>query len=219
MTHSPDLGSISPDEKPRLFVAIELPDEWKSALGTLQQEMQAKIASEPDLARVRVRWVKPEGIHLTLKFLGETPVARLDSVVAALDSAVPEAPGIELSLSRVGAFSDRRAPRVIWAGIFEKEGGARSKADHGRLLQLAERIETWLAAAGFPRERRSFAPHLTLARLPEDLDQSLRERVASVTNAFPTPTVPPLKVDSVSLIRSRLGAGGARYERLGSWPA
>jgi len=219
MKRSPDLDSISPEEKPRLFVAIELPEEWKSALGTLQEEMQAKIASEPELARVRVRWVKPEGIHLTLKFLGETPVARLESAVAALDSAVPEAPGIELSLSRVGAFSDRRAPRVIWAGIFEKEGGARSKAQPGRLLQLAERVETWLAAAGFPRERRSFAPHLTLARLPEDLDQSLRERVANLTGAFPTPAVPPLRVDSVSLIRSRLGGGAPRYERLGAWPS
>lgn len=206
------------NEKLRLFVAIELPDAWKSALGALQADMQAALAREADLTGVRVRWVRPEAIHLTLKFLGETPAGRLDSVHSALASAVPEAPGFELELWRVGSFSDRRAPRVIWAGILEKEPTGRHQSYHGRLLQLAERIETWLAAGGFPRERRSFAPHLTLARLPEDLDQASREKIATLTGEFAIPPTGPFKVESVSLIRSHLERGGARYERLAAWP-
>src|SRR3954468_12620686 len=86
----------------RLFVAIELPDAWRQALGTLQSDMQRALDADPSLARTRVRWVRPDGIHLTLKFLGEVPAACLDAICDALTSSVAEPPGIELSLARSG---------------------------------------------------------------------------------------------------------------------
>jgi len=192
----------------RLFVAIELPDAWKDALGRLQDDMRRALARDPSLKDLRLRWVRPENAHLTLKFLGEVEPERLAAIERALAGAVPGPPGVELGLLRAGSFHDRRAPRVIWVSL--RAGDA--------LRQLAERVETWLAAAGFPRDRRSFAPHLTLARLPEQVPPRLRERAAEITTACPLSSVPPFRVEFVSLMRSHLGPEGSRYERLGAFP-
>ena len=199
------------DSQLRLFVAIELPEAWKQALQALQNAMQAALEADPRTRGVRPRWVRPEGMHLTLKFLGEVAAERLGAIESALESAVPQSPDIELSLWHAGSFSDRRAPRVIWAGIQEGE-------PWGRLLRLVEQIETWMAATGFPRERRGFAPHLTLARLP-DISNEARLATAEVTTSISIDSAPPFIVDSVSLMQSHLGPGGARYERLASFPA
>jgi 2'-5' RNA ligase len=120
-------------------------------------------------------------------------------------------PAISLQLGRAGAFSDRRSPRVIWAGVYSDEADT--------LRRLAEGVETWLAAAGVPRERRGFTAHLTLARLPNDLPDELRLRVAELTAAVEQPQLPRFAVERVSLMRSQLGSGGARYERIAAFPA
>jgi 2'-5' RNA ligase len=149
-------------------------------------------------------------MHLTLKFLGATPEGHLPALSTALQGAVPAAPGFELQLGRAGAFEDRRAPRVILATL---AGPTKP------LLELAARIETWLAAAGWPREKRSFHPHLTLARLPDTLDDSSRRAMAAITANCPVPVVPDWDVQSVSLVRSHLGPQGARYETLAAFPS
>jgi 2'-5' RNA ligase len=194
----------------RLFVAIELPDFWKEGLGELQSRMKAALEAEPELRGTRVRWVNPEGIHLTLKFIGEVAADRLEVIQNQLAVAIQEPPDIELSFWRAGSFSDRRSPRVIWGGIETQQ--------RDQLYALAESIETWLAAAGVPRERRAFAPHLTLARLPQELSDGVRKRVAEVTTAVKAPEMPAFTVQSVSLMRSHLGPQGARYERLMGYP-
>jgi 2'-5' RNA ligase len=200
-------------ERLRLFVAIELPETWKQALERLQRDMQAALSRDPDLSQVHVRWVRPEGIHLTLKFLGEVPASRLEKIDWALKSAVPALPNFTLSLGRAGSFSDRRAPSVVWAGILDRP---LNESDLGALV---ERVETWFAAASFPREKRSFAPHLTLARLPTDLAVPARQRVADITGRVAAPDAPPFAVERVSLMRSFLERSGARYERLAGYPA
>ena len=194
----------------RLFVAIELPETWLTALGELQDGMKAALAADAQTAGVRLRWVRPEGIHLTLKFIGEVAPARLEPIREHLALAVPEPPAIPLSLGGTGSFQDRRAPRVIWAGVESPQAES--------MRRLAEAIETWLTAAGVPRQRRGFAAHLTLARLPNDLPDDIRRRIAQVTNSVEAPGPAPFTVDGVSLMRSHLGPGGARYERLGRWP-
>ena len=192
----------------RLFIALELPEDWKQALAGFQEELRARIASRLDRP-VRVRWVRPEGIHLTLKFLGETPAPRLASIQDALRQAVPEPPGFSLSLGRPGSFEDRRAPRVILSTV---------QGDTKPLFALAERVETWMAAAGWPRERRGFMPHLTLGRLPDDMPKDARHAVAHLAADLRVPSLPDWKVDAVSLMQSHLGPGGARYERLSTYP-
>jgi 2'-5' RNA ligase len=195
----------------RLFVAIELPEAWLAALAGLQQRMKDALAKDPLLTGVRVRWARSKGIHLTLKFIGEAPPERLAPIREQLARAVPESPGITLALGWAGSFADRRAPRVIWAGVQSEQ--------YEKLRALADSIETWLAAAGVPRERRGFAAHLTLARLPNDLPDDARRRIAELTTAVEAPSVPPFEVEAVSLMQSLLGPNCARYERLGRWPA
>lgn len=198
-------------EKPlRLFVAIELPDAWLEALREVQERMKAALAQDPALADLRMRWVRPDVIHLTLKFIGEVAPEGLTPIREQLAHAVPEPPEIVLSLAGAGSFEDRRAPRVVWAGVLSQPQWA--------LLRLAEGIETWLAAAGIPRDRRGFLPHLTLARLPDGLSDAQRRRAAEVTTAVTMPEIPAFHVKGVSLIQSVLGPGGARYERMGRWP-
>jgi 2'-5' RNA ligase len=199
----------APEPSLRLFIALQLPDAWKDGLGALQDEMRAAL-HERFGDTVRPRWVRPEGIHLTLKFLGATPASRVEAVETALRHAVPAPPAFTLQLANVGSFADRRSPRIILAGVYGE-----TKA----LFALAERIETWLASAGWPRDKRSFHPHLTLARLPETLDDATRRAVAEVTSACQAPRVPAWPVDSVHLIRSHLGPDGSRYETLATFPA
>lgn len=201
---------MTDEKRIRLFVAIELPDAWLRSLAEVQERMRDSLAKDAEMASLRVRWTRPEGIHLTLKFIGEVAPARLEPIVGQLTLAVPERPDIALSLAGVGSFEDRRAPRVIWAGVQDQPAHS--------LLRLAESIETWLAAAEVPRERRGFRPHLTLARLPETMTDAQRRRAAELTRSVRLPEVPSVNVEGVSLMQSYLGPGGARYERLGRWP-
>lgn len=195
----------------RLFVAIELSPEWLLALGEAQETLRTALRERPG---TRLRYVRPEGVHLTLKFLGAVPESRLQSVGEALGRAAERLTEFKLVMSsRAGFFGDRRRPRVLWAGV----DGA-SPVDRDALYRLAEGIETWLATAGFPRERR-FRPHLTLARLPEEMKDDERAMVAEAATALVLASPAPLEVRSFSLIRSHLGPGGARYERLRSFPA
>jgi 2'-5' RNA ligase len=193
----------------RLFVAVELPQTWLDTFARLIGDARGALAQDATVHGVRVRWVRPEGIHLTLKFLGETPESRVDSVLRAMEQAVATPPGIELKAGRLGSFSDRRAPHIVWAGI---------EGEVPALQALAARIDVWLGAAGFPKEQKGLLPHLTLARLPEKLSPEQRLRVAEITGRFQPQSLPSYRVDHVSLIRSYLGQGGARYERVASFP-
>ena len=123
----------------RLFVAIELPGEVREALGRLQHELQRRGLE-------KLRWVRPESIHLTLKFLGETPAEKVPAIEEALsrwanDGPVPR----EMSLGALGGFGGSRYPRVLWIGL---EGDLQS------LHALQTRIVTALSEIGFPREAR-----------------------------------------------------------------
>ena len=196
------------DATMRLFIALDLPKTWRQALEVLQRDLQSDIAARLG-AHVRPRWVRPEGIHLTLKFLGDTPADCLETLTTALGQAVTTRPAFDLTLSRLGAFEQRRAPRVILATI----------AVEGRvLIDLYERIETLLAAAGWPREKRTFHPHLTLARLPDAMDDATCRAVAALATSFASPEAPIWHVDRVHLVHSHLGPGGARYEYLSAFP-
>lgn len=188
-------------EHPRLFVAVELPGEVLQALSRLQHDLQRRGVDG-------LRWVRPEGIHLTLKFLGETPRTMLAAITQALAGATAGVGPHELTLGRLGTFGSRSAPRVLWVDL---------DGDVETLGRLQKQVERELAPLGFPRENRDFSPHLTLARVrPESargVAAALAEAVAAVK--APEATVP---VTEVSLMLSRLSPGGAVYTRLEAFP-
>ncbi len=194
----------------RLFVAIDLPAAWKDALAEQQERMRRTIVTEMSAGSLKIRWVRPEGIHLTLKFLGEVEPERVEGIREALAAAVPEAPALRLSLGGAGAFRDRKAPRVILATV---------TGETARLEELARRVDLEMNSAGFERERRGFQPHLTLARLPQDAAPETRELIGELTGRVKPSRVEEFSVSGVQLVRSHLGREGARYEKIATFPS
>lgn len=131
----------------RSFVAVELD-------AAARREM-ARVESVLRPAGADVKWVDPESMHLTLKFLGDVPPEKVEEVAGALKKAFEGRTTFGFTLSGVGAFPSPSDPRVVWVGV----GAGREE-----LTDLAGRTEEALAALGFPRERRAFSPHLTLGR-------------------------------------------------------
>jgi len=186
----------------RLFVACELPPAVKEELAQLQGELRAQGAG-------RLRWVRPEGIHLTLKFLGGVSPAMAERVRDALAAAISDPFSLSLRLGRVGSFGGRTRLRVVWVGL---------EGDTEQLASLADLVENALAPLGFPRERRPFAAHLTLARVPDETGIEERSRLADLLEGFQRLPLPSMTVSEVSLMQSFLSPAGARYERRASFP-
>jgi 2'-5' RNA ligase len=175
----------------RLFVAICLPE-------TLRPEAFEAMAP---LRRVApsVRWVQPDTLHITLKFLGQVPDSRAPEVKHSLRRAARGIPAFPLQLGGVGAFPNLRRPRVFWLG-------AQAAA---LLLQLQASVEDHIEPLGFPREARPFHPHVTLGRVGPDAPAAQlveAERAAGLVVYEPI-----MRVQSVELMESRTTPGGARY--------
>jgi 2'-5' RNA ligase len=182
----------------RLFIAVELPPAWTEALAATQRALR-RYGLE------RLRWVRPEGIHLTLKFLGNVDEARVSALTRTLEETAAEHAPFALRLSRLGAFGPPARRRVVWAGV---------AGDLDALTRLRQTVERRAAALGFPAERRPFSPHLTLARVPEELPQPVGASIDAALTAVAAPAAPPLQVKEIALMHSRLLPGGAQYTRL-----
>lgn len=184
----------------RTFIAVELPDAARAAL-------QAHIA-RLSRALPRVRFQPPDSLHLTLAFLGELDDERLDAATQAAIAAASTAPPFTLMVAGLGIFGPPSAPRVLWCGV----GG-----DVPTLLRLQAALADRLEAAGFPRERRPFAPHLTLARFKQPLDPAAPQRLSAIL-ANPSVAKTPFTVDSLSVMKSELLRPAARYTCLCACP-
>lgn len=195
MPHRPDRPS---GPTVRAFVAVNLEPGLKEALAHVQQRLKE--------TRADVGWVRPENIHLTLKFLGQVGENRLGAVGEALGAAARGFGSFRLVLGGLGAFPQPRAARVIWIGISH---GAEAVA------KLQARVETGLEPLGFPREQRPFSAHLTLGRVR---GPGHREQLAVALSSMPTEPVGEMVLDRIELMKSDLGPEGARYSVLQSFP-
>jgi 2'-5' RNA ligase len=189
------------DERLRLFVAIDLPEDVRESLGRLQAGLR-----RDDLSGLR--WTRPEGVHLTLKFLGETPAAEVAAIEGALARAVRGVPAFRLALGAPGTFGGRRGPRVLWVDV---------EGELAPLQQLQAAVERELAAVGFAPEERKFSPHLTLARVPQPPPPGLAERLSRALAAVAAPQG-EFRATELLLMRSRLQPGGAVYSRVAAFP-
>lgn len=178
----------------RLFIAAEIPEELQRRLG----EAQRRLAGLP----LEVRWVRPEGIHLTLAFLGETAEERRALVETAMERVVHGGPPPFRLLARgIGTFPERGRPRVIWAGLL---------GDVEVIERLQGGLKDALAEAGWTLDDRPFHPHLTLGRVTGARSGDPRPLLeALAVEEFGT-----IEVRRIALFESRLGAGGARYSVL-----
>ena len=188
-------------EKIRSFVAIELEAAVHIGLAQFQQRLKERV-------ELPVRWVRPEGIHLTLKFLGDVDAGAMRRIEEALAGATVTVRPFSISLGNVGGFPSLKRPRVLWVGL---------AGELDALVELQRRVETEMKAVGFPAEGRGFQPHLTLGRVRQEgppkggLDASRLE-------GLETPPGPEQIVERVSLMRSDLKPAGAVYTRLAAFP-
>jgi 2'-5' RNA ligase len=147
----------------RLFVALELDEKAQALLADYQQRLAG-------LDRA-VRWVRPEQIHLTLKFLGEVPDAEVVPIARALDELAAHEP-FEFEIEGIGTFGSPRSPRVVWVGV---------RMPNPPLMALQKDCESVLSDLGYPPEGRAFKPHLTLGRVKDPrAGRDIREAVSSV---------------------------------------
>ena len=190
-----------PHEKShRLFVACELPEDVRQAVGGLVENLR----EQSDGA---VRWVNPASLHVTLKFLGEVPERQIPSVKVALQEAVVRHSAFFLELSNIGSFGGREGLRVMWAAV---------AGDVLRLEALARDVNRALSVVGFEPETRPFRPHLTLGRVRNEV--STRQR-AELEVAVGKTEIPECewRTTEISLVRSRLQPGGARHDTVATF--
>ena len=175
----------------RCFVAIELPDPVRRRLGDLQERLARQCRG--------VRWVRPDAIHVTLKFLGDVPDAQLAPVSEAVSDVASQCMPFEFEVRSAGCFPPQRSARVVWAGV-ENTTEA--------LATCQDLCENAFVELGFARESRSFSPHLTLGRVKDPRSAGdLRKRVAELGD-FDGGTV---IVSELILFESRLSKQGAQY--------
>jgi 2'-5' RNA ligase len=178
----------------RAFIAIELPPAVVSVLEDVQQNLKA--------LRLKARWVRPENIHLTLKFLGDIDPGDVAKLHRAMMAAAAGSAPFSLALGGIGVFPDPKRPRVVWAGF----AGSMQP-----LMDLQRNLEDRLAEAGFPKDKRAFKGHLTLGRFKDRTDAGL---IRQAMDRYPHLEGGPFEVARLILFRSELNPSGAVYTRL-----
>jgi 2'-5' RNA ligase len=183
----------------RTFIAVELDRGIRDGLGRLQARLGKQVPPRS------VRWVQPDGIHLTLKFLGDTPLDRVDQIKEALTQAAAEAAPFAFSVQDLGCFPNARQPRVIWVGLQELAG---------ILTRLRDAVESHVAPLGFPTEKRPFSPHLTLGRVQRYASTSEVGEIGNLVAATVVGLIGQMTATTVCFIRSDLKPNGAVYTTL-----
>ncbi len=180
----------------RVFVAVQLPAPQRAAL-------EVSVAGLREYGLSNVRWVRSEGIHLTLKFLGDIPTSQIGEATTAVRHSAAESHPFRLQLGTLGVFPNLKGARVLWCGV---------KGDMESLSKLQEGTESALQLLGYPRENRPFSPHLTLGRIREGGRSSDMTQLQQVLdNCVPRHRESWL-VTEVSLMRTTSMPGGSRYD-------
>jgi RNA 2',3'-cyclic 3'-phosphodiesterase len=180
----------------RAFIAIELERDVLQALDQVQRELKRRVHGNP------VRWTASNGIHLTLKFLGNVPVGQVPEIVAGIERAGATVRAFPLAFAHLGCFPSLPRPRVIWVGL---------ESASGVLLALQQAVEDAISPLGYPTEERGFTPHLTLGRAQRTASTEELRVVGRVIAERQGIQVAAMQVDAVSLMRSELRPSGAVY--------
>lgn len=182
----------------RAFIAIELPQEIKTDLSVSLSKLK------PGREKA-VKWVNPNSIHLTLKFLGNIPEVKIVDITHTIKQAGSCLHPFTLELSRLDAFPNLKSPRVVWVGI----GGDIPSVSH-----LQKQIDKSLIPLGFSPEKREFSPHLTLGRIRDKTTQMERSELGNAIGSLKIPKPPTFLVDRFNLMQSTLTSSGAIYHQI-----
>ena len=186
----------------RAFIAIDVPPVARQIMAGAMRELADQVPGS-------VRWVDAEGIHLTLKFLGDIPAQDTGDILAALKSPVQNIPAFSLQLTGLGMFPNARRPRVLWAGV---DGPLDS------LANLQRCVEGVLAEMNYATERQTFSPHLTLGRVRERISPGARRRIIQAMSSASIETSDPWLVEEIRLFRTTLTPQGSIHSSMGVVP-
>jgi 2'-5' RNA ligase len=179
----------------RTFIAIEIPEEIKKQMAEAQRRLKG--------TGVEAGWTRPEGVHLTLKFLGEIPESKVPEIMSALTGAAGGSGRFRLEVEGVGAFPNPKNARVVWIGV---------SGDVEKLTGLQAVVEDAMARLGMKREERKFTPHLTLGRIKYIRS---KESWLGALEELKDVKLPGFDVTSVHLMKSELRPAGAVYTEMG----
>ena len=182
----------------RAFIAIPLPHPLLEKLAALQRQLEKQIPPGS------VRWTRAEGIHLTLKFLGDVPTAQQRDIEQGMAQASGHHP-FTLNAGGLGCFPNFKRPRVVWVGL-----GGQMDALHA----LRDTVERAIAPLGYPTEKRRFNPHLTLGRVKKHASKADVVDLGQRLEATEVDALGQNTVTGISLIRSQLRPSGAVYTQL-----
>lgn len=186
-------------EKIRAFIAIELPEGIRKELEAVESRLKTGNT-------VPVKWVAPDSIHLTLKFLGDIDAGGTGEILSAMEEAAVGILPFRLGVKDLGVFPGPAKTRVAWAGL---------EGDMDKLVLLQRNIDSGLEKLGYEPETRGFSPHLTLARVRDRATRDERQRFGGLVTGTPF-EAGYFNVDSVHLIKSQLTKQGAIYTKIGS---
>jgi 2'-5' RNA ligase len=179
----------------RVFCAVALPPDVRAGAAAHIEKLRGVM---PD---VRASWDRAEKLHITIKFLGGIEAARVSTLSLAASRAAACVQSFTLSIEGTGAFPSQGPARVLWLGVTDASGG---------LARLQTSLEDTAAEAGFPREKRPFHPHLTIARLRQPQGAG---RLAALHHERGFASA-PFQVTELIIIRSEPGPGGSRYTEI-----
>lgn len=177
----------------RSFIALEISDEVRERLAELLKRLHRTNAS--------VKWVEPENLHLTLKFLGEVPEVQIDDIIQALRAIAEATSPFSFTVRGVGGFPDLRRPRVLWVGVEAPES----------LLRLQQLVEKAMEMLGFALEERTYHPHITIGRVKAMVGM---EKVKAILSENANTVFGVVSVTHLTLFRSDLSKEGPTYTPL-----
>ena len=179
----------------RLFVAIEIAPEIRERIVEFMTQIKPHLGS--------ARWSRPEGLHITLKFLGNVPDEKKDAIESRLASVKNSR--FSLNVGEVGLFPNAKSPRVLWVGV----------DPHKELAALAGQVDAALEPLGFEREKRAYSPHITLMRFSE---RTSKVNLSSVLSSVPKAGFGTMTANEFHLYESKLSPQGSRYIKLADFP-
>jgi 2'-5' RNA ligase len=192
----------------RLFVALDIDQQIRDGIASFISDMRVLAPA--------VRWVQPESLHVTLKFIGERPDTMVQAIENALSGILAKA--FQLSFRGAGFFPTELLARVVWIGI---------QAD-AALAELAAQMERSFVPLGIEAEKRAFSPHLTLARAGDGSGAPGRQQgdrpnrrfstLQAKLNALPSPVFGTMNATEFFLYRSQLSSRGAQYTKIARFP-
>lgn len=182
----------------RAFIALDIPSH-------IQEEIEKQTSRlRKTMGEDSVRWVPPNNMHLTLKFLGNIPTSHVDFLKAMMTQASALVHPFEIHVIRFGSFPNSKRPHVLWAGIHAA----------AELLSLQKKIEDGATRLGYEKEVRSFSPHLTIGRVRQGLPEQDLRKISNALFEIQHGKIGTTRVDSIHLYQSDLNSEGSIYTKL-----